>query len=134
MEVTMIGIDLAKNVFQLHGVSPAGEALLRKKLSRGQFLRFMSAQSPAFVVMEACGGAHHWARELTALGHEVRLIAAQYVRPFVKRQKMTPPMQRLLLPRHASRECALSNPKLHSSRRVRFCFAHVSALLINALN
>jgi transposase len=80
----MIGVDLAKNVFQLHGASMTGDVKYRKKLSRGQFFRFMSEQSPALVVMEACGSAHYWARELVKLGHAVKLVAPQYVRPFVK--------------------------------------------------
>lgn len=84
---TMIGIDLAKNFFQAHGASMTGEVKFRKKLSRLQFYRFMAEQPSAVVVMEACGSAHYWAREMSALGHEVRLIAPQYVRPFVKRQK-----------------------------------------------
>ena len=84
MKNIMIGVDLAKNVFQLHGASMTGEVLFRKKLSRGQFLRFMVNQPAAIVVMEACGSVHHWTRDLMALGHEVKLIAPQYVRPFVK--------------------------------------------------
>lgn len=87
MSDTMIGVDLAKNVFQLHGATMTGEVKFRKKLARGQFLRFMAGQVPAVVVMEACGSAHYWFRELVKLGHEVKLIAPQYVRPFVKRQK-----------------------------------------------
>lgn len=87
MNDMMIGVDLAKNVFQLHGASMTGDVKYRRKLSRGQFFRFMSEQSPALVVMEACGSAHYWARELVKLGHAVKLIAPQYVRPFVKRQK-----------------------------------------------
>lgn len=83
----MIGVDLAKSVFQLHAASPTGQVLFRKKLSRPAFARFMAEQPPATVVLEACGSAHYWARELARLGHEVKLIAAQYVRPFVKRQK-----------------------------------------------
>lgn len=84
---TMIGVDLTKSVFQLHGASMAGHVRFRKKLSRLQFRKFMADHPPASVVMEACGSAHYWARELTHLGHEVKLIAPQYVRPFVKRQK-----------------------------------------------
>jgi transposase len=83
----MIGIDLAKCVFQLHAASMAGELKFRKKLSRHRFSRFMAEQPPALVVMEACGNAHYWAREMIRLGHEVKLIAPQYVKPFVKRQK-----------------------------------------------
>lgn len=86
-EVTMIGVDLAKNVFQVHGASMTGELKFRKKLSRLCFGKFMNEQSPAVVVMEACGSAHYWAREMIRLGHEVKLIAPQYVKPFVKRQK-----------------------------------------------
>ena len=84
---TMIGVDLAKSVFQLHGASMLGEVRFRKKLTRPQFERFMAKHGPAVVVMEACGGAHFWARRMQELGHEVRLIAPQYVRPFIKRQK-----------------------------------------------
>lgn len=84
---TMIGVDLAKNVFQVHGATMAGQLKFRKKLTRFQFRQFMSCQPPAVVVMEACGSASYWAREMVKLGHEARLIAPQYVRPFVKRQK-----------------------------------------------
>lgn len=87
MKDTMIGVDLAKTVFQIHAASMTGGLLFRKKVRRPQFLQFMASQPPALVVMEACGSAHHWARELTTAGHEVKMIAPQYVRPFVKRQK-----------------------------------------------
>ncbi|WP_019091395.1 IS110 family transposase, partial [Komagataeibacter europaeus] len=87
MKDTVIGIDLAKNIFQVHGASRAGEVMFRKKLRRQQFMQFMATQPPALVVLEACGSAHYWARELAGAGHEVRLIAPQYVKPFVKRQK-----------------------------------------------
>jgi transposase len=87
MKDVMIGVDLAKTVFQIHAASMTGELLFRKKIRRPQFLQFMASQPLALVVMEACGSAHHWARELTTVGHEVKLIAPQYVRPFVKRQK-----------------------------------------------
>lgn len=84
---TMIGVDLAKNVFQLHGASLTGEVRFRKKLSRSQFRKFMEAQPASIVVFEACGGAHFWTREMQQLGHQAKLIAPQYVKPFVKRQK-----------------------------------------------
>jgi transposase len=86
-EATIIGVDLAKNVFQLHGAAGDGSVVFRKKLSRLQFARFMAEQSPCLVAMEACASAHHWAREMARNGHEVRLIAPHYVKPFVKRQK-----------------------------------------------
>ena len=87
MKDTMIGVDLAKRVFQLHGASMAGQVLFRKKLTRDQFRAFMAQHPACLVVFEACGSASYWAREMAALGHEARLIAPQYVRPFVKRQK-----------------------------------------------
>jgi hypothetical protein len=83
----VIGVDLAKNSFQVHGATMGGHVKFRRKLSRAQFPSFMAAQHPAVVVMQACAAAHHWARALLALGHEVRLIAPIYVKPFVKRQK-----------------------------------------------
>lgn len=83
----MIGVDLAKSVFQLHGASMTGDVKFRKKLTRAQFMAFMAAHPAAVVVMEACGSASYWARELSKAGHEVKLIAPQYVKPFVKRQK-----------------------------------------------
>ncbi|GGD77084.1 IS110 family transposase [Croceicoccus mobilis] len=83
----MIGVDLAKAVFQLHTASMTGEPKFRRKLSRRSFPKFMAEQPPAMVVMEVCGSAHYWAREMTKLGHEVKLIAPRYVKPFVKRQK-----------------------------------------------
>ncbi len=86
-KATIIGVDLAKNVFQVHGAAADGSVLFRKKLSRPQFARFMADQPPCLVAMEACASAHHWAREMVRRGHEVRLIAPHYVKPFLKRQK-----------------------------------------------
>lgn len=87
MKNMMIGVDLAKAVFQVHGALRTGEVQFRKKLTRKQFPAFMAQQEPSMVIFEACGSAHFWVREMEALGHEVQLIAPQYVRPFVKRQK-----------------------------------------------
>jgi transposase len=84
---TMIGVDLAKSVFEVHGALLSGGFTFRRKLSRQHFRRFMAEQCPSIVVMEACGSAHYWAREMTKLGHQIKLIAPQYVRPFAKRQK-----------------------------------------------
>ena len=80
-EVSIIGADLAKQVFQLHGATADGEVVFRKKLSRKQFAVFMEAHPRCRVAMEACATAHHWARMLTGFGHEVRLIAPKFVRP-----------------------------------------------------
>lgn len=87
MKITTVGIDLAKNVFQVHGVDERGKAVLRKQLKRAQFLLFFSNLPPCLIGMEACGSAHHWARKLQGLGHTVKLIAPQYVKPYVKTNK-----------------------------------------------
>lgn len=87
MNAVRVGLDLAKSVFQVHGVDAAGRVVVRRRLARSQLLPFF-AELPACVVgMEACSSAHHWARELTRLGHEVRLVPPQYVKPYVKRNK-----------------------------------------------
>ena len=86
-ELTTIGLDLAKHVFQVHGVDAQGVVVLRKQLRRGQVLAFFGRLPRCVVGLEACATAHHWARELGALGHEVRLMPAQYVKAYVKRNK-----------------------------------------------
>jgi len=86
-QVTVIGIDLAKRVFQVHGSAANGKVLFRKKLAREKLLPFIAAQPPCTVAVEACATAHHWGREIQRLGHKVRLIPPAYVKPFVKRQK-----------------------------------------------
>jgi transposase len=86
-EVITVGLDLAKSVFQAHGADASGEVVFRKKLRREQVVPFFAGQPRCLVAMEACASAHHWAREIGALGHETRLIPPAYVKPFVKRQK-----------------------------------------------
>lgn len=86
-EVTTIGLDIAKTVFHAHGADVSGRTVFARRLTRARLLQFFSDQPRCRVALEACGGAHHWARELTALGHHVRLIPPAYVKPFVKRGK-----------------------------------------------
>lgn len=124
-QVTTIGLDIAKNVFQLHGVDAAGNVLLRKQLRRGDVLRFFSRLSPCLVGMEACATAHYWARELAKLGHTVRLMPPAYVKPYVKRGKtdaadaeaiceaVTRPTMRFVPVKTAEQQAALA---LHRTR------------------
>jgi transposase len=86
-QVSVVGLDLAKSVFQVHGVNAQGEVVLRRRLTRGQLLKLFEKLPSCLIGMEACASAHHWARELAGLGHEVKLMPAQYVKPYVKRGK-----------------------------------------------
>jgi transposase len=138
-QVTTIGLDLAKNVFQLHGVDAAGNVLLRKQLRRGDVLRFFSGLSPCLVGMEACATAHYWAREITKLGHAVRLMPPAYVKPYVKRGKtdaadaeaiaeaVTRPTMRFVAVKTAEQQAVLM---LH---KVRDLLVRQRTMLINAL-
>lgn len=87
MDLATIGLDLAKNVFQVHGIDGEGRVIVRRRLRRAEMLPFFGALSPCLIGMEACSTAHHWARELMAFGHDVRLMPASYVKPYVKRGK-----------------------------------------------
>ncbi|WJS05773.1 IS110 family transposase [Roseibium aggregatum] len=86
-EVTTIGLDIAKTVFHAHGADASGRMVFSRRLTRAKLLDFFKQQPPCTIALEACGGAHHWTRELTLLGHDVRLIPPAYVKPFVKRMK-----------------------------------------------
>lgn len=86
-QVSTIGLDIAKNVFQVHGIDETGEVIVRRQLRRRQVLAFFGRLSPCLIGMEACATSHHWARELEKLGHEVRLMPPRYVKPYVKRNK-----------------------------------------------
>lgn len=87
MDARTLGIDLAKNLFRVHGVDAKGRTVVTRQLRRRQVLRLMAQLAPCLVGMEACGGAHHWAREIAKLGHEVKLMSPRFVRPYVKSNK-----------------------------------------------
>lgn len=87
MHVTTVGLDLAKNVFQIHGIADDGEVAFNRPLRRAQMLPFFQRLEPCLIGMEACGTSHYWARELTKMGHDVKLIPPTYVKPYVKRGK-----------------------------------------------
>ena len=91
MDIAVIGLDIAKRIFQAHGADASGEAVLRRKLQRPEVLRFFASLPRCLVSIEACGTAHHWAREIKALGHRVRLMPAPYVKPYVKAARQMRP-------------------------------------------
>ena len=106
MEIDILGIDLAKEVFQLHGADRRGRAVHRAKVSRGSLAECVRTLKPRLVVMEACSTAHHWARRFQSMGTEVRLISPQYVTPFVKTNKND---------RNAFGNCVSQNAKAQST-------------------
>jgi transposase len=86
-QISIVGLDIAKSVFQVHGIDRNGEVVVRRQLRRRQVLAFFGRLSPCLVGLEACATSHHWARELQGLGHDVRLMPPRYVKPYVKRNK-----------------------------------------------
>ena len=138
-QASTIGLDIAKNVFQVHGVDAEGHGVIRKQLRRRQVLKFFAKLSPCLIGIEACATAHHWARELRKLGHEVRLMPARYVKPYVKRNKndaadaeaiceaVTRPTMRFVPIKTAEQQSVLM---LH---RTRDLFVGQRTLLINAI-
>ncbi len=138
-EVITIGVDLAKNVFQIHGVDAEGGVVVRRQLRRGQVLRFFKKQPSCLVGMEACATSHHWGREIAAFGHQVRLMPPRYVKPYVKRNKndmadaeaiceaVTRPTMRFVEIKTPDQQSVLM---LH---RTRHLFVRQRTTLINAL-
>jgi transposase len=126
-KINVIGLDLAKNVFQVHGVDSAGEVVVRKQLKHSQVRRFFTNVEPCLVGMEACGGAHYWTRELAGLGHTVRMMAPVFVKPYLKTNKndrndaeaiceaVQRPSMRFVQPKTPEQQCVLH---LHRARRL----------------
>ncbi len=138
-EVSTIGLDLGKTVFQVHGIDGSGEIVVRRQLRRGQVLPFFKRLPPCLVGIEACATSHYWAREITALGHEVRMMPARYVKPYVKRNKndvadaeaiceaVTRPTMRFVPIKTPTQQSILM---LH---RTRDLFVRQRTMLVNAL-
>lgn len=138
-EAITIGIDLAKNVFQVHGVDANGAVVIRRQLRRPRILAFFGKQPPCLIGMEACATAHHWARQLTQLGHEVKLMPPIYVKPYVKRNKndaadaeaiceaVTRPTMRFVLVKSMDQQAVLM---LHRSREL---LVRQRTMLVNAI-
>ena len=121
-EVSTVGIDLAKSVFQVHGADTSGAVVFRKKLRRDQVLTFFSTLPRCVVAMEACASAHYWAREIALAGHETRLIPPAYVRPFVKRQKNDmADAEALLARRRSGRRCGSFRERARRPRPAQWC-------------
>jgi transposase len=139
MQITAIGLDLAKNWFQVHGVDADGKAVVRRKLRRSEVIKFFKPLSPCLIGIEACATAHHWARELTALGHQVKLMPPAYVKAYVKRNKndaadaeaiceaVTRPSMRFVPVKDTEQQSILM---LH---RVRSLLVRQRTMLVNAL-
>jgi transposase len=139
MNITTIGLDLAKNWFQVHGIDANGQVLVRRKLKRGEVLPYFRSVAPCLVGMEACATAHHWARELSAFGHTVKLMPPAYVKAYVKRNKndaadaeaiceaVTRPTMRFVPVKDAEQQSVLL---LH---RVRNLLVRQRTMLVNAL-
>jgi transposase len=139
MKINTVGLDIAKTVFQVHGVDEEGQTVLRKQLRRSQLLKFFARLEPCLIGLEACGGAHYWGRELTALGHEVKLVPPSYVKAYVKRGKndavdaeaiceaVTRPSMRFVPVKSAAQQAALT------PHRVRDMLIRQRTMLINTL-
>lgn len=138
-EVITIGLDLAKNVFQVHGIDASGEVVVRRQLRRRQVLPFFRKLSPCLIGIEACATAHHWGRELLALGHEVRLMPPRYVKPYVKRNKNDAADAEAIceaVTRPSMRFVAIKTPEQQSVlmlHRTRALFVRQRTTLINAI-
>ena len=129
MKITTVGIDLAKTVLQVHGADENGKPVLRKQFKRNQVMTYFANLEPCVIGLEACGSAHHWARQLQSLGHEVRLISPQFVKPYVKTNKhdeadaeaiceaVTRPTMRFVPIKSVEQQAMLS---LHRARRLRW--------------
>lgn len=139
MKTNMIGMDLAKSVFQVHGVDGTGQVTIRRQLKRGQVEKFFAKLAPSVVGMEACGGAHHWGRVLQAMGHEVRLMPAAYVKPYVKRNKTDGRDAEAIceaMQRPSMRFVAVKRPEqqaMMAVHRARALFVRQRTMLANAL-
>src|ERR1700757_403266 len=139
MQITTIGLDLAKSWFQVHGVDADGKVIIRRKLKRGEVISFFKSLTPCLVGIEACATAHYWARELTALGHQVKLMPPAYVKAYVKRNKndaadaeaiceaVTRPSMRFVPVKDAEQQSILM---LH---RARSLLVRQRTMLVNAL-
>ena len=121
--ITTIGLDIAKSVFQVHGVDAQGQVVIRRQLKRRYVLVFFQKLAPCLVGIEACASSHHWSRELKALGHTVRLMPPAYVKPYVKRQKNDAADAEAICEAVTRATCGSSRPRPPSSRAAWYFIA-----------
>jgi transposase len=119
--VTTIGLDIAKAVFQVHGIDAEGKVLIRRQLKRRHVLAFFQKLPPCLVGIEACATSHHWSRQLNALGHTVRLMPPAYVKPSSSGRRTMPLTPRLSVRRSPGPTCGLSRPRRPSSAKSASC-------------
>ncbi|MDR6859877.1 transposase [Variovorax guangxiensis] len=132
MEIDILGVDLAKRVFQLYGADRRSQTLHRSKVARDDFVQTVRSLRPRLVAMEACSSSHHWARCFQAMGIEVRLISPQYVSPFVKTNKNDRNDAQAIVEAASRPTMSFVTVKSSSSRTCRRCTACVNCLSINA--
>ena len=131
-EVAIIGVDLAKTVFQLHGAAADGSVVFRKKPTRVQFHKFTSGHPACLVAMEACGSSHYWAREVAQMGHDPRLIAPRYVKPFVKRHKNDTADAEAIVEAALRPTMRFVDPKTPDQQGGRFCSGPARSSFVSA--
>jgi transposase len=122
-KVSIVGIDLAKRVFQVHAVDEQHKVVVQKLLSRSDVQNWFGKQGPCLVGMEACATSHYWAQEIGKLGHDVKLNPPTYVKRYVRRQKMIALLRQRFPRPSVDRRCVLLRPKQRTSKRSRFCIA-----------
>ena len=139
MNITTVGIDLAKNVFQLHGVDHQGQITVQKKITRNKLPEFLANLPPCLIGLEACGGSHYWARKFSQMGHQVKLMSPQFVKPYVKSNKndavdaqaiceaVTRPTMRFVAPK------TIEQQDIQSLHRIRSSFVKQRTALINQI-
>jgi transposase len=115
-QISTIGLDLAKNIFQVHGIDARGKVIIRKPLRRSEVLKFFASVPPCLIGIEACATAHHWGRELGKLGHAVRLMPPAYVKAYVKRAGPMRPTRRRSARPSRGQPCALLQSRAWNSR------------------
>jgi len=120
-EVATVGIDIAESVFQVHGINAVGDVVTRRKLRRSEVVEFFQRLPACLIGIEACASGHHWARTLVKMGHDVKLMPAAYVKPYVNARKMMRRMQKRSVKRCSARRCASCRSRVKSSKAFSCC-------------